>query len=179
MKIYLITTLCIGLVGCLATTDLLHDDTNLSSANKSTLHEMAEKTRNICMTYSYDPSSGAKLSGDIKINKPPIAKRFYTSNAGWYKVYFMTNGVWDHSYYNPKEFIFVCGEKQWGKYTEAKKIIFDEVDVKLEKINSSSVISAENKNQNIEGNLKNLQELRQKNLITEKQHDELVRKIFD
>lgn len=91
----------------------------------------------------------------------------------------MINGVWDYSFYNPKEFRFVCGEKQWEKFKDAKKIIFGEIDVQVKKIKSSPVISTKPKNQNIEDKLKNLQELRQKNLITEKQHDELVKKLFD
>lgn len=178
MKNYLISTLCFALGGCLATSDLLQDDTNLTSSHKSLLNEMAEKTRNICITYTYDPGSGTKLSGDMKISKLPVIKRFYTSDAGWYKVYFMINGVWDYSFYNPKEFRFVCGEKQWEKAKESRKITFDEVEVEL-KNNSSPVISTKPKNQNIEDKLRSLQELRQKNLITEKQHDELVKKIFD
>ena len=179
MKNYLISTLCFTLGGCLATSDLLHDDTNLSSSHKILLNEMAEKTRNICITYTYDPSSGAKLSGDMKITKLPVVKRFYTSDAGWYKIYFMINGVWDYSFYNPKEFRFVCGEKQWEKYKEARSVIFDQVTVDLKNIKSSPVISTQLKNQNVEDKLRNFQELRQKNLITEKQHDELVKKIFD
>lgn len=179
MKNYLISTLCFALGGCLATTDLLQDDTNLSSPHKSLLSEMAEKTKNICITYTYDPGSGMKLSGDMKISKLPVVKRFYTSDADWYKVYFMINGVWDYSFYNPKEFRFICGEKQWEKYKEARSVVFDEVILELKNMKSSPVISTKPKNQNIEDKLRSLQELRQKNLITEKQHDELVKKIFD
>ena len=139
---------------------------------------MAEKTKNICITYTYDPSSGAKLSGDKKINKLPVVKRFYTSDSDWFKVYFMIDGVWDYSFYNPKEYKFICGEKQWEKLKESRKITFDEVEVEI-KNNSSQVTSTTSKNQNIEDKLKNLKELRQKNLITEKQYDDLVKKAFD
>ncbi len=178
MKNYLISALCFTLAGCLATTDLLQDSTNLSSSHKKMLNEMAEKTKNICITYTYDPGSGAKLSGDIKINKLPVVKRFYTSDSDWFKVYFMTNGVWDYSFYNPKEYKFICGEKQWEKLKESRKITFDEVEVEM-KNNSSQVTSTTSKNQNIKDKLKNLKELRQKNLITEKQYDDLVKKAFD
>lgn len=178
MKKYLTAALCFALSGCIATTDLLHDDANLNSSQKNILREMAEKTKNLCITYTYDPSSGAKLSGDMKLNKLPIVKRFYTSDSDWFKVYFMINGVWDYSFYNPKQYKFVCGEKQWEKLKESRKITFEEVEVELRK-NSLTVISTQSKNQNIEDKLKNLKELRQKNLITEKQYDELVKKIFD
>jgi hypothetical protein len=166
------------LSGCLATTDILKDDVNLSLSQKNILNEMAEKTKNICIIYTYDPGSGSKLSGDRKITKLPVVKRFYTSDSDWFKVYFMIDGAWDYSFYNPKEFKFICGEKQWVKLKEAKKITFDEVEVEV-KNNSSQVISTTSKNKNIEDKLKNLKELRQKNLITEKQYDDLVKKAFD
>ena len=179
MKKYLILASCFALAGCIATTDLLQDDANLSSSQKNIINEMAGKTRNICITYTYDTSSGARQSGDMKISKLPIVKRFYTSDAGWFKIYFNINGVWDYSFYNPKEFMFVCGEKQWEKYKESKKIIFDEVSVELKKINVSPVISTKPKKQNIEDKLKDFKDLREKNLITEKQYDELVKRAFD
>lgn len=178
MKNYLTSALCFALSGCIATTDLLHNETNLNSSQKSILKEMAEKTQNICILYTYDTISGDKLSGDRKINKLPVAKRFYTSDSGWFKVYFMTNGVWDYSFYNPKDYKFVCGEKQWGKLKESRKIIFDEVEVELKK-DSSPVLSIKSNNQIIEDKLKNLRNLRQRNLITEKQYDDLVKKIFE
>jgi hypothetical protein len=178
MKNYLTSTLCFALAGCIATTDLLQDNTNLSSSHKKLLNEMAEKTKNICITYTYDPGTGAKLSGDMKISKLPVIKRFYTSDSGWFKVYFMINGVWDFSFYNPKDFKFVCGEKQWEKLKESRKISFDEVEVEV-KNNSLPIISTQPKNLIIEDKLKNLKELRQKNLITEKQYDDLVKKVFE
>ncbi len=142
------------------------------------LNEMAEKTKNMCITYTYDPGSGSKLSGDMKINKLPVVKKFYTSDSDWFKVYFMINGVWDYSFYNPKEYKFICGEKQWEKLKESRKISFEEVEVEV-KNNSSPVIPTQPKNQNIEDKLKNFKELRQKNLITEKQYDDLVKKVFE
>ena len=143
------------------------------------LNEMAEKTKNICITFTYDPGSGAKLSGDRKIEKLPVVKRFYTSDSGWYKIYFMINGVWDYSFYNPKEYKFICGEKQWEKLKESRKITFDEVEVELKKFVPSPVISTKSKKQNIEDKLKDFKDLREKNLITEKQYDELVKRAFD
>ena len=179
MKNSLIFVFCFLLSGCLATTDLLKDDVNLSSSQKNILYEMAEKTKNICITYKYDTSSGAKLSGDRKIEKLPVVKRLYTSDSGWYKIYFMINEAWDYSFYNPNDFKFVCGEKSWEKYKESNKIVFDEVGVELKKFVPSPVISTKSKKQNIEDKLKDFKDLREKNLITEKQYDELVKKAFD
>jgi hypothetical protein len=179
-KISLLTATLI-LSGCLATTNLLNEESSLNSFEKSIANEIAHKTTNMCIRYSYDTSSGRKLSGNMKIQRLPEIKRFFISDSGWYKAYLNTEGIWDNMYYHPKNFKFICGDKSWSEYADSNAIVFQELGVSIKKLEAApSMINFKSeKSKSIEEKLKNLRELREKNLITEKQYDEQVKKVLE
>lgn len=171
------------LTGCLTVNSLLDESNNVLNSNQKIIaKDISNKIKTICVHYKYEPGSDRKLTGDMKFSSSIDVKKFEISDAGWYKVYFMSQGIWDYAYYNPSSFKFVCGEKQWNQFAESRKIEFQEVGAKVKSINNIQATQAktsfsENKNV-VEEKLKLLKSLREKDLITEKQYSDQVLKII-
>lgn len=171
------------LTGCLATTNLLSDESTLKISDKLIALEIAEKTLNLCVRVTYEQGSETKISSDVNFSKLPEVKRFFKSNAGWYKAYIFSNRVWDNVYYHPVDFKFICGDKSWAKYSDSNKIIFDELGIPIKTLQQAPTfipaISSTAANSKIEERLKLLKDLRSTNLISEKQFDEQVKKALE
>jgi hypothetical protein len=60
-------------------------------------------------------------------------RRLYRSSWHWYKALLVTEGVWDHVYYNTQTQSLVCGEQAWQQYMSGsgEQIMFDELVPKL------------------------------------------------
>ncbi len=171
------------LTGCLATTNLLSNESPLKISDKLIALEIAEKTLNLCVRFTYEQGSERKISGDVKFSNLPEVKRFFKSDAGWYKAYIVSDGVWDNIYYHPANFKFICGDKSWAKYSDSNQIIFDELGIPIKTLQQAPTfvpkISSTAANSKIEERLKLLKDLRSINLISEKQFDEQVKKVLE
>lgn len=119
----LIIALPFFLSGCLASTNLLNDS-KINPEDRIIMQRMAEKTSEICKTYTYDQSTGKQLSGYMDFNDLPEIKKFYKSNENWYKAEMTVRGVWDNVYYLKGKEALVCGEKQWQDLSKGRSILF-------------------------------------------------------
>jgi hypothetical protein len=88
--------------------------------------EMRLRAENQCMTYSYDPSTGDKLSGNVKIASKVMLRKIYTSDSNWFRAEIIGNGVIDDVFYLPSTGRFVCGQRTWHTFPDEKNIIFRE-----------------------------------------------------
>lgn len=121
------------LSGCV-TTDL-SSRSDLPEQLRQTTIEMRLRATNQCTTHRYDPTSGKKLTGDIKIATEVSLRRLYVSDGDWFKAEMIGNGVIDNVFYSPKTGKFVCGQKTWDTYADTKNIVFKEYGVSEKTIN--------------------------------------------
>lgn len=119
-----ITLISFILSGCI-TTDIIKEG-NLPDNYKQIAIEMRLRTENQCTTHTYDPTSGNKLTGDTKIATKVSVRRFYLSDAGWFKAETNGNGVIDNVFYSPSTGRFICGQRTWDTFTDTKSIVFRE-----------------------------------------------------
>jgi len=80
LQIPLIAT---ALAGCLATTDLATDPTT-DFTTQGIAQKISQLTSDRCIRYTYDVSTGRKLSGDIKFYQRPVVRKILKSTDGWY-----------------------------------------------------------------------------------------------
>ncbi|MGV0960185.1 MAG: hypothetical protein ACOYB1_10145 [Limnohabitans sp.] len=182
-KTFLYTSVSIAtlLSGCLATVNLLDANSSiLSKEQRIIAHDIAERTKSTCIRYTYIEGSNQKISGDMKLTGSIEIKRMYTSDSGWFKAHILSQGIWDNVYYNPVKFKFICGEKQWGEYSESTKIQFTEIGLQAKSLENIPIsikkIQPNSDPDLLKDRLNLLKELRQKDLITEIQYNEQVNK---
>lgn len=103
-----------ALTACLATTDLLREPSQLSSDHLKATQEAVHHASQRCVTGHYTETGGRDtFSGGVKITQRIEVRDVSISDSGWYKLYIVTKGVFDHIYYNPSEQKIVCGDKNW------------------------------------------------------------------
>lgn len=119
--------------GCVTTDVLSRSD--LSGQLRQTAIEMRLRAASQCTTHKYDPTSGKKLTGDVKIATEVSLRRLYVGDGDWYKAEMIGNGVIDNVFYSPISGKFVCGQKNWDAYADTKNIVFKEYGVSEKTIN--------------------------------------------
>lgn len=124
LKLFSFASLGFILSGCI-TTDIIKEGI-LPDNLKQIAIEMRLRTENICTTHQYDPTSGRKLTGDIKIATKVSVRRFYISDTSWFKAETNANGVIDNVFFSPSTGRFICGQRPWDSFADTKNIIFKE-----------------------------------------------------
>lgn len=115
-----------ALTACLATTDLLREPGRLSSDHLKATQEAVYHASQRCVTGHYTETSGRDtFAGGVKITQRIEVRDVSISDSGWYKLYIMTKGVFDHIYYNPSEQKIVCGDKSWQANQTLASLKFD------------------------------------------------------
>lgn len=116
------------LSGCIATTNLLTQRGALPDDLHAIAFQMVNVAKRTCIRTSGqanqskdDWQKGRKLDGDDW-----IIRRFYISDAGWYKATTITQGVIDDLFYNKNTKQLVCGAHLWSKYSNSGLIKFVE-----------------------------------------------------
>jgi len=172
--------------GCLATTDLLVDGSQLTQEERSVVRVIADKTAAVCIHYQSEGAgpNAKKISGDMKIHSAVTVKRLFTSLEGWYRAEAWTAGVIDSVFYNARTGGFVCGQKGWETYAESGRIAFVEAGVTRPSLSTvvntqpapQPASAATTRNQqsapSVEQRLRDLKSLFDKGLITKEQHDQ-------
>ena len=57
-----------------------------------------------------------------------VITRLFRGEDGWYRAESRVEGITDYVYYNDRDLSFVCGEIQWRKTREFRKIYFENVE---------------------------------------------------
>lgn len=167
-----------SLSGCLATANLAEEDGVLSNGDRTILRGMLMQTQTTCTTHRYEEGSGRKITGDIKIHELPIAKKFYSSDNGWYKAHIVSQGAWDDVFYNPSIKRMVCGQMNWQTFKESKTITFKEVGVQEKSVLDVPVRKSSENSANTEQRLLYAKDLHERNLLTLSQYNNQVKLIM-
>lgn len=173
-----IFTAVLSLSGCLATTNLLTDGT-LNSEDLSIAVNMSELTMKHCFRVSYSGHSDEPKK-EMNFTSLPQVKAFYSSTDNWYKVDMLLDGVWDSVYFQKTSRRYVCGQKQWDKYSESSTLLFKKRGIVEKSLNELDFVSTvQSKKQiTIEEKLSEIKSLYEKNLINSRQYDEQVSNIL-
>lgn len=174
----LFSALTVTLAGCSTSNMLL--DGSLSGSNLVIATEMAENMSTRCVHYS-ERRDGSDRSGNMKFNSTAAVKFFYVGDQGWFRADVEADGVWDSVFYNPLKQQYVCGQKNWDKFSDAKRILFANVMVNSKTLEVAAPKATPvnvRKDLNVESKLLELKELYNKNLITETQYNERVSKLL-
>jgi hypothetical protein len=114
------------LTACQATTSLVNDPSMDGNTRRIAL-KIAEKSKDICATYTYEQGSNQRLSGNMRFAKTPDVKRIFNSKEGWWRAELMISGVWDNVYYKESTETLICGELLWQTYPLSSHLLFNEV----------------------------------------------------
>lgn len=167
-----------ALTGCLATANLVEEEGALSYGDRTILRGIMMKTQTTCAIHRYDEASGQKTAGDMKIHELPTAKKFYSSDNGWYKALLVSQGLWDEVFYNPSINRMVCGQKNWQTYKESQTITFKEVGVQEKSVLDVPVRKSSEKSINTEQRLLYAKDLYDRKLLTLNQYNNQVNLIL-
>lgn len=174
-SIPLIATMFIG--GCSTANMLL--DGSLSGSNLAIATEMAESMRTQCVYFS-ERRDGSDRTGNMKFTSTAEVKFFFVGDQGWFRADTMADGVSDAIFYNPQKKQYVCGQKNWDKFSDAKKISFVNVmdNPKTLEVAPKVRLVDVRRDGDLESKLLALKELYSKKLISETQYNERVSKLL-
>lgn len=97
---------------------------NLTTYDRGVIQAIQELTKTRCYRYTYDRTTGQKLSGNNKLHSEVVIKRLFRGEKGWYKAEALADGVWGDVYLNSQTNAFVCGKQAWGKMVGSELIRF-------------------------------------------------------
>lgn len=129
--------------GCATAPDLAKDPTFLSEEDRVVARRISELAALRCTRYTYDPASGARYSGDVKINRPAVILNLsYSPKTNWFKAESVTEGVWDSLYYHKSTGAFICGEKAWSSVGSLRAVTFTELKSGVSSMTASGPLVA-------------------------------------
>lgn len=129
-------SMSVFLTGCLASVDLTREDSPLRSSERAVAVKIAKIAASQCVTYTYNSSTGERMSGNTAVYNPVSVKRLFLSDRGWYKAEIVADGVWDSAFLQENSDRFICGQKNWDSYSDTKEIKFFEFGAEQRRISN-------------------------------------------
>jgi hypothetical protein len=119
---------CLLLSGCLATTNLIGQDSPLNPQDLIIANQIARMAKSRCVIVQIEKSTGKVINANgRKFHNESQVKRFFKSTSGWFKAEILTDGIWGNIYFYPSSNMMICGDNQWNKHGNSSSIVFDEV----------------------------------------------------
>ena len=126
LPLLLITALALG--GCVTLRDLSREGgANLGVKDRNAAIQASLLTIQRCAKIVTIGSNKTSESRAISARRAVIT-RLFRGEDGWYRAESRFEGVTDYVYYNDRDLSFVCGEIQWRKTREFRKIYFENVE---------------------------------------------------